>query len=224
MKPKNIKNYHKASVKVEDQYSEELLVLFGSLLLKLNEVKNLNKTNIDQIVTYWKIENNRQIQDINTIFVEKAEHIANQQLPPRSDYQNQQKVDKLSIANDQMLNITTEYIRQKFIELSVLEHNYHYTTDLSTQFLHSISKSTEDKIVLFTTMATIQNVREFLFGNAKSYGYTEYMWETQRDSRVRPAHVAMDRKWVLIDEAPAETGYHHVGQDYNCRCYAKKFR
>lgn len=220
----SIKNYHPASEKIENKYACELLILYSTLFVNLNNIQQLNKHDIDTTVALWKIEHQREIQTINQQYVEAAELIANRMIAPANTFMNELKVDKLSTANDQMLNVTTEYIKQKFIELAVLEQNYNYGQQLSTEFLHSTIKTTEDKIALFTTMSTIGNVREFLFGNAESHGYTQYYWHTQRDNRVRPTHAAMDGEWVYFDQAPAITGYHHVSQDYNCRCYASKFR
>lgn len=217
-------NYHKESVKVEKEYETELLIPFGELLTKLNSIDILTTRDINDVVNMWKLQNLDEIREINTIFVEKAEEIANKQIPPLSSYQNERKSDLLIIANDQMLNVTTESIRQKFIELAVLEQNYNYNTEQSTEFLQSIVKTTEDKIELFTTMSVIGNIKEFIFANAESHELIEYLWRTQRDSRVRPTHAYMDNKWVRIDQAPKETGYYHVGQDYNCRCWAYKFR
>lgn len=217
-------NYHRESMEVESQYADELLLLFGGLLTRLNDIKILTKRDIDNTVNLWKIENINDIQEINTIFVEKAENIANSQIPPQNSYQNERKVDSLAVANDQMLNITTEYVRQKFIELSVLEQNYNYSDKASTDFLQSIASTTQDKIVLFTTMSTIENVKEFLFDNAIANDFSEYEWATQRDSRVRPSHAAMEGKWVKINQPPRITGYLHVGQDWNCRCWARRFR
>jgi MoaA/NifB/PqqE/SkfB family radical SAM enzyme len=219
-----LNNYHIASVKIEKEYNTELLVVFGTLLNKLNSIDNLTERDINNVVNMWKIENIHEIQEINKIFVEKSANIADKQIPPVNDYQNERKIDSLTIANDQMLNVTTEFVRQKFIELAVLEHNYNYNSELSTEFVQNIAKSTEDKIELFSTMSVIQNVREFLFLNAKANNYTEYLWRTQRDNRVRLAHAYMEGKWVLINYPPAETNYYHVGQDYNCRCWAAKFR
>jgi hypothetical protein len=221
---KKIRNYHPKSMRYENQYADELLVPFSALLLELNSIQNLTKFKIDEVFKFWRIENFGTIQDINAEYVAKADELASSLIKPVTSYQNDKKENQLVIANDEMLNVTTEYIKQKFIELSVLEQNYSYTDQLSTEFVHKIAKDTEDKIVLFTTMSTIGNVREFLFANAISQGYTEYQWHTQMDSRVRPTHARMNFRWVSLFEPPKETGGYHVGQDYNCRCWASKFR
>ena len=49
-------------------------------------------------------------------------------------------------------------------------------------------------------------------------GVESYTWVTAGDERVRPTHMANDRKIFRWDDPPAETG--HPGNDVNCRCVA----
>jgi len=50
-------------------------------------------------------------------------------------------------------------------------------------------------------------------------GVQEYVWQTSRDDRVRPTHVANNGKTFRWDSPPPKTG--HPGHDINCRCVAR---
>jgi hypothetical protein len=58
-----------------------------------------------------------------------------------------------------------------------------------------------------------------LFLQQKTLGRSQYyIWHTQDDGKVRPAHAANDEGIFAWDYPPA-TG--HPGEDYNCRCWAE---
>jgi SPP1 gp7 family putative phage head morphogenesis protein len=61
---------------------------------------------------------------------------------------------------------------------------------------------------------------------AEAAGSTSYIWETSRDSTVRPGHRAMQGKVCRWDDPPAveeSDGVHHEhpGSIWNCRCWAR---
>lgn len=61
---------------------------------------------------------------------------------------------------------------------------------------------------------------------AKSAGLDYYVWETSKDSAVRPGHKDMQGKVCRWDDPPAvnENGRiirHHPGRIWNCRCYPR---
>lgn len=54
---------------------------------------------------------------------------------------------------------------------------------------------------------------------ARSVGAREFVWHSQGDSRVRPAHAALDGRTFEYDDPPAGEGL--PGQPINCRCWAE---
>ena len=54
-------------------------------------------------------------------------------------------------------------------------------------------------------------------GRKQVQGNGQYVWRTQDDNKVRPAHMANEGH-IFSWDAPPETG--HPGADYNCRCQA----
>jgi SPP1 gp7 family putative phage head morphogenesis protein len=220
-----IKNYHKESIKYENKYAEELLVIYGILISMLNKVQRLTEKSIEDTIRLWKIEYAKEIEELNANYVNKLHEFSNRIVPTKEKFKQQEtQVKKLTNANDDMLDVTTDFIKQKFTELSILERTYDYSSEQGNKFLEQIVNSTEDKIVLFATMSTINNLRELIFGNAESEGWTEYQWRTQRDSKVRPSHAAMDGKWIKFDDPSPQPAGYHVGEDYNCRCWSIDFR
>lgn len=59
--------------------------------------------------------------------------------------------------------------------------------------------------------------------NQNNAGMSRYIWRTQRDLRVRDLHLDLEGQECSWDTPPLETdhGNFHVGEDYNCRCYAE---
>lgn len=216
-----IKNYHKQSIKYENEYEDELLVIFSGLLNNLNDIDNLSKTSVVSTLAEWKRENKDLLDSLNRQQVKQITEFTNTILPGKLSNTG---VDKYTRATNNMLDVTTDYIKDKFIELSVLEGNYNYSPELSTKFLRDIARHTEDKLALLATMTYTAGISTLLTDNAIDEGYTEYQWHTQRDNRVRPAHAHADGKWFSLFEAPKLTNYYHAGQDYGCRCWMSDFR
>lgn len=219
-----INNYHKKSMKIEEKYAEELLFFYGILLNELNQLKASTRKEIDEEIFVWRKKYIEEITKLSKKQVEETKKYANKVLPPfdETKKEKQEDIAQYTKANDDMLNVTTEFIQQKFNELVILERNYDYSAELSTLFIQQVAQSVNDKVELFSTMSTIQNLRTFIFDNAESNNYMQYKWRTQRDNRVRPSHAENDNKWFDIDIPPPITG--HVGHDYNCRCYSIAFR
>lgn len=217
---KTIKNYHPTSMKYEDKYTKDLLEYFGFLLLDLNNIKDLTKGKINETIAAWKDKYQDELEEVNRIHVLKLDKFSDKTIPTDETKREQTTlVNQLTNANMDMLNVNVDFLRQKFVELKTLENTYNYSKSMSDEFVRQVASSLEDKIVLFATMSTIGNLRELLFGNAESQGYTEYLWITQRDSKVRPSHAAMDGKWIKFDAVNPQPAGYHVGMDYNCRCF-----
>lgn len=244
---KIISNYHDYSVKLENKYQDELLSLLGILLVQLNDVKTLTPAVIDQIIKQWRLQHWEDLNAINKStlinldsyinkiitfpkpavipFTSKIKEVlANLIKKPQVESQNAELIVKLFDANNQMLNITIDYIESKYKELSVLENTYNYDKEQSNLFLNELAQSVEHKITTFITQSTINNMRELLFTTAKQQKYTEYYWHTQRDKRVRHSHAAMDGKWFRLDDRSPQPAGYQPGEDYNCRCYSSMFR
>ena len=220
-----IKNYHEQSMKWEDKYTEKLLEYYGILLIDLNNIKKLTKTNINVVIADWEKIYGQPIRELTRKYLYKLNDYADKLVPTeQTSKQEQKEVDKLIVTNDKMLDITTEYVRQKFTELGVLESSYNYSQDLIDKFLQTVVNQVEDKLTLFAVMSTINNLRTLMFSNATSGGWTQYQWRTQRDAKVRPSHAAMDNKWCDIDDPEPQPVGCRVGEDYNCRCWAIRYR
>lgn len=199
---------------------------FGILLKRLNDIKDLTKPAIDEVIKVWNFEYQPEIYALNKEYVTKLNEFTNRVIPTKDEapVTQQEKINELSSASNQMLNVTTEYVKQKFDELAILENSYNYSPELTDEFLNHIANSTSDKVILFATMSTISNIRELIIDNALSHGYTEYRWRTQRDSRVRPKHAAMDGRWFPLKDLSPQPAGCQPGVDYNCRCWMIEFR
>lgn len=228
-------NYHKYSIQQEKRHEEELLILLSLLLKSLNDLSILTPQNIEQIIQSWKIDNWSSITELTTDhlitldqhaikLIAKYESLTSKFQRTKIINGNSDIIYKLYEADLQMLNVTIDYIKSKFIELSVLENTYKYTDAQSTAFIVAIVNGVESKVNTFVVQSTINNLRELLLENAKQKGFTEYKWRTQRDDRVRPLHAQMDDRWFRIDDpAPQPLGL-QPGEDWGCRCYMIEFR
>ena|ERR1700761_9614440 len=217
-----IENYHEKSIQWEDKYTIALLFGFNILLDKLNNLDILTYTTINETITSWLTEYGIKNKEIIKKHIIKVVKYANKIIP-----NTQPQYDEINntINNDyQLLNVTTDYVRHKYIELGLLEHNPRYSIESSDKFIQSIINNIETKIGLFATMSTMLAFSSFIFDNALAQEYTEYKWRTQRDSKVRHTHAAMDNRWVKINGTPPHPVGCHVGEDYGCRCWAIEFR
>lgn len=220
-----IKNYHTQSMKWEASYATYLLEKYGYLLLLLNDVRKLNKSTIDTAIQEWKAEYWDEIVETNIKYMKKLDTFSNKIVESdKTDRQQEAQQAKLASDNNKMLDITTEYIRQRFTELGILESGHNYSPDKATLFLKQIASNVQDKLNLFATMSMVSNLNTLLVTNAMSDGWEEAQWRTQRDSKVRATHAAMDNKWCRLDDPSPQPAGCQVGIDYNCRCYWINFR
>lgn len=137
---------------------------------------------------------------------------------------DQNIVDKYVNVEKGFVTLIVESIKNRYIELSILENNYTIAPEVLTAQTDAIEKAIRDKVFHFSQMTTISTIREILFSSIKKLGYSEYQWKTQGDDRVRPSHAKMNGKWVNFDKPPEVTGYYHVMEDWGCRCWADAFR
>lgn len=219
-----IVNYHTHSMELERNYNNYLLRYFGTLLVDLNKIKVLNKAAINEKISIWQKDNLDALVTYNLNYVKKIKDYANEVIKPRGETKAEKRGDIKTYAdsNTEMSDITTEYIRQKFIELSILEKSYSYSDQQSTEFIQDVANTVSNRVELLAVMSTINNLREFVFDNADSRGFTEYQWRTQRDNKVRPTHANNEGQWFSLSTPTPITGF--PGHDYNCRCYAVAFR
>lgn len=64
-------------------------------------------------------------------------------------------------------------------------------------------------------------LNEYKMAEYKSYGITQYIWQTMEDDRVRPFHAALNGKIIDYDDPPIQDRYGnkaHAGMWYGCRC------
>lgn len=214
-----LKEYHPKSMEYEDEFTEELLYVFGILLDELIAIPNLTESAINATIALWRVKYRPELEALNEDQLKRLNKLANKILPGDLSKKVQNKrIEKYTDANKDMLSITTDFIKNRFTELSVLENTYNYPTDLASKQIESTVRDTHEKLALFAVMSSINGVRELIFDNAQSLGYTEYQWGTMLDNKVRSLHREMQGKWVRFDDPSPEPAGFHVGMDYNCRC------
>lgn len=82
--------------------------------------------------------------------------------------------------------------------------------------------TTLDKTIKILSREVITKINSELSKNRQiSMGFSRYVWNTQLDERVRPAHVALEATIHSWDNAPSEG---HPGSAYMCRCWATPIR
>jgi SPP1 gp7 family putative phage head morphogenesis protein len=209
----------------EKQYQKDLEMFYGILLVRLNDVKTLTETEIKRVIKEWKDKYQDEVDDTVENHVKRLRNISNNIIPSENSASAQDKLQERIIAsNKRELEITTDEVQLNFNKLATYEKDINYSSEIADEKLQSIARQAASALGLFTAMSTIGAMREFTFTNAESNGYTEYLWVTQRDSKVRPEHAAMDGKWIAFDDPSPQPAGLHVGQDYNCRCYIGGFR
>lgn len=209
-----VENYHKPSEKIEDEFYLELLALLTPLLLSLQELKPLTKEKIHAEIAGWLVLNAAAINRLNEEQIVKIKTIVDDIF--NDDLVTDLQVKKYTDANNDLVNNIITDIRTKYEELSTISHNYPLNINVKQDYVQNINNFVDDKTKLFAVMSTISNMRALLFESAALVGFTEYRWRTQRDNKVRPSHAYMEGKWVRFDSPPSETGYYHVGEDWNC--------
>jgi SPP1 gp7 family putative phage head morphogenesis protein len=93
------------------------------------------------------------------------------------------------------------------------------------EIAHEISRSGEvsqsDAMRLARTSVSAASTA-LMQARSEAAGSVGYVWETARDSAVRPTHREMQGKFVKWDEPPVIDGYAaHAGQFANCRCWPR---
>ena len=120
------KNYHDYSMVKERQLFANLQVFYGELLISLNALKDLTTETIGKTIDEWHRKYDPEIEDVIRKHVSNLQHYV-KNLLQESQAQTEIMPDQaktLFDANITMLNVTTEYVRQKFIEIGVNEKAY----------------------------------------------------------------------------------------------------
>ena len=68
---------------------------------------------------------------------------------------------------------------------------------------------------------TNRMVNKYKMEEYKTYGITQYIWQTKEDDKVRPYHAALNGKVIDYDDPPVQDRYGnkaHAGMYYGCRC------
>lgn len=225
-----IENYHEFSKQQEQQDEEEFLVLFGVLLNRLANILTLTKPSIIQTIKIWEKENASQLLLLNKNGINKVNKYVDKLIPHNLAKKNSEFVTeaalkkKLFTGNEILLDVLIDYIQNEFIQISVLQNSYGYNDEQIKESLEHLVDTIQSKVADYVAFTIKSNIRTNLFNNALSNGFTEYKWQTQKDSKVRPTHARMQEEWVAIDSPPAITNHMHVGEDYGCRCFANEFR
>jgi hypothetical protein len=207
-------------MKWESKYTDELLEKYGFLLLMLNDIKELSQMNVKDTITQWQMEYGPEIKELTREYMAKLDRYSNKQILGNETYkQQEEKINDLTNTNYQLLNLTTDYIGQQYIQIGLLESKDNFSPEQADQILQTTVNQTEDKVTLYATMAIAGGMIDFITTNAMSDGWTEGLWRTQRDSRVRESHAKMDNKWVRLDDPNPQPAGFQPGCDYNCRCW-----
>ena len=219
------KNYHDYSMTKEKQLFNNLLIPYGSLLYALQHTKDLSKENINKVVDEWTATHGDSINDTLKQQVTDLEAHSRSIIKAETPLVEQtEQADALLEANKIMLDVTTNNVKQKFIEIGVNEKAYGHDSKTVNTMMDEALNKTVDSLETFSVQSTINNLAQFIKKSAVAIGYTSYRWRTQRDSRVRPTHAKMDGKWFDIsDESPEPAGF-KPGIDYGCRCWMWEFR
>lgn len=218
-------NYHNQSMKWEDRYADELLEMYGFLLIDLNTINKLTKENIDNIISEWNSKYATEILLLTNFYMRKLDNFANQKIIENDSPQPiSNKIDDLTASNVSLINLNTEYIRQEYTKLGILEDRDSFSQEAANTFVQTIANQIEDKLTLYATMAISTGLHEFIIDNATLDGWTQGLWRTQRDSKVRASHAAMDGLWINLDNPQPKPADHQPGCDYNCRCWYCNFR
>lgn len=211
-----IENYHTFSLMQEAKEEKQLIPYFKELIDAINSLQQLNDIIIDQYINNWKAKNNNIISNIILINIIEAEQYVNKLF--KNNHVNESLIQDLAFASLSMLEILVSKIRDKFMELAILENYYNLNDNQSTSFVQQILDVTLSGISTFVAQSNINNMRKLLTSAGQLLGYTEGYYHTQRDSKVRPTHAALDGKWFPLNNPPSEM------LDYNCRCWFSKFR
>ncbi len=218
-------NYHKQSIKWEDKYSEQLLEFYGILLLSLNDIKDLSVIHVREAITKWQIEYGMEIKDLTRDYMIKLDKYTNRTILNKESFKQQdKKIDDLTNTNYQLLNLTTDYVGQQYIQIGLLESKDNFSPEMADKILQTTANQVEDKVTLYATMAITSGMTDFITTNAVDDGWTEGLWRTCRDNRVRESHAKMDNHWVKLNDPNPQPAGFQPGIDYGCRCWYIDFR
>jgi len=120
---------------------------------------------------------------------------------------------------------TDAALRVHELSIKALENSGRYR-ELTEEVMRSgeVAKSRATLIARTETSRTATALTQV---RAEAAGSTHYVWETSRDSSVRPGHKVMQGKVCAWDDPPAvDEGdghimHHHPGSIWNCRCWAR---
>lgn len=87
----------------------------------------------------------------------------------------------------------------------------------------------KSRAILIARTETSRAATTFMQARAQAIGSTHYVWETSRDSSVRPGHRAMQGvvcEWanpplVMEGDPPTRPMHFHPGTIWNCRCWPR---
>lgn len=221
-----LNNYHVDLITIEEDYKDKLITLLGFLIFNLNKI-DLTKNNIQDVITDFynsyedeiKDNNKKLINDVYKVSDKSYDllHKDNTKLIKDITISEIKKKEYVHITDDFIDNIIKDIELQynKLLISKKLNDNKLDIINNKNDIINKINKTINNNIEYITKIVAFKRITYL----AKKDGYTQYLWVTQRDARVRDTHELMDGQWVNIDTPPAITNYNHVGYDYNCRCY-----
>lgn len=223
-------NYQLELIKYEEDYKDKLLTILGFLLNEFDGGVSYSKKEIKEIIGAWLVENKNELDTINDNLINNltnySQEIYKELDKSNTNIKKNNKIINKKEENTKLLNeINNNLIDSIENKLNAIELNYKLNNNLEDKItaienlVNKVEKNVKNISTNFCKNVVFNNLSIMAIANGK----TEYLWQTQRDARVRDTHAMMDNKWVSINNAPKITNYYHAGQDYNCRCYIGGF-
>lgn len=221
-----LNNYHVDLITIEEDYKDKLIILLGILINNLNK-SDLTKVDIQNIINDFYGSYKDEIKENNKELIDNVYRVSNKSydLLHKNNTKLIKNVTIHEVKKKEYVEITDDFVDNiiKDIELQYnkllinkkLNDNKLDINNNKIDIINKINKAINNNIEYIAKVVTFKRITHL----AKKNGYTQYLWVTQKDTRVRDTHEVMDERWVNIDIAPAITNYNHVGCDYNCRCY-----
>lgn len=223
-------NYQLELIKYEEDYKDKLLTMLGFLLNEFDGGITYSKKEIKEIIEIWLVENKNELNEINNNLINDltnySQEIYKELDKNNADIKKNNKIITKKEENAKLLNeINNNLIDSIENRLNTIELNYKLNNNLEDKI--TAIENLVNKIEINVKNISTNFCKNVVFNNlsimAIANGKTKYLWQTQRDARVRDTHAMMDNRWVCIKNAPKITNYYHAGQDYNCRCYIGEF-
>jgi len=210
-------------------------------ITKINNVKYTTQMQLNSFLQFLPQRSNVFLQEFQTKFKQSYVDIIKDTIE-----QNQQNLTESGIAinlkfeQKYLDTIADEYSNN--LNLTIKNFTNAQVVDLRTiieenvnrglrkeqlinliQDRYNISKNKASFLARQETALLTSNIQK---QNMLRAGIDYYMWDSSRDSKVRPAHAELNKKIFKFSDLPPIVNEKtkaraHPGEDYNCRCVAR---